>query len=248
MQDRYFGDVGDFGKYGLLRALCGVKPHAEALRLGIIWYLVGDESHNADGKHIAYLERGDYRECDPDLFDTMKATLSLGRAVSQLPSTGLFPADATYFADRVELAHLHHADRAERRASWFRAALAATQAAELVFCDPDNGIATDAKLLSSHGDKFVGLTELASLHARGQSVVAYHHADRSAVVPVQAQRRADQLRNATTAEEILCLRYRRGTTRLFFILPTADHVKLLRSRVQCFLESSWGQHYDLVAV
>ena len=26
VQDRYLGDVGDFGKYGLLRALCAVEP------------------------------------------------------------------------------------------------------------------------------------------------------------------------------------------------------------------------------
>ena len=28
MQDRFGGDVGDFGKYGLLRALAGVWPDA----------------------------------------------------------------------------------------------------------------------------------------------------------------------------------------------------------------------------
>ena len=31
MQDAYVGDVGDFGKYGLLRALCTRDPHGEAL-------------------------------------------------------------------------------------------------------------------------------------------------------------------------------------------------------------------------
>lgn len=39
MQDRYVGDIGDFGKYGLLRALC-----AHDLSLGVVWYLVPDES------------------------------------------------------------------------------------------------------------------------------------------------------------------------------------------------------------
>ena len=33
MQDRYAGDVGDFVKYGLLRAI------REGKRLGIAWYL-----------------------------------------------------------------------------------------------------------------------------------------------------------------------------------------------------------------
>src|SRR5829696_4979011 len=49
MQDRYVGDVGDFGKYGLLRTL------GAGLSLGVVWYLVPNESHNADGKHTSYL-------------------------------------------------------------------------------------------------------------------------------------------------------------------------------------------------
>src|ERR1700684_4163658 len=37
MQDRYVGDVGDFGKFGLLRALCG-ESHPLPLKLGVVWY------------------------------------------------------------------------------------------------------------------------------------------------------------------------------------------------------------------
>ena len=53
MQDRYAGDVGDFGKFGLLRTLC--ELNAPQLKLGIVWYLVPEESHNEDGKHTKYL-------------------------------------------------------------------------------------------------------------------------------------------------------------------------------------------------
>ena len=51
MQDRYAGDVGDFGKLGMLRCM-----EASGLKVGINWYLVGDESHNNDGKYIGYME------------------------------------------------------------------------------------------------------------------------------------------------------------------------------------------------
>lgn len=51
MQNRYTGDIGDFAKYGLLRAL------GEGNKLGIVWYLYPDESHNEDGKHTAYLTK-----------------------------------------------------------------------------------------------------------------------------------------------------------------------------------------------
>ena len=51
MQNRYACDVGDFGKIGMLRCL-----EKEKMRIGVNWYLVEDESHNNDGKHIGYLK------------------------------------------------------------------------------------------------------------------------------------------------------------------------------------------------
>src|ERR1035441_1110889 len=59
MQDRYAGDVGDFGKLGLLRHLCGrASPHTHpTLAPGVIWYRVADETHNGDGRHISYLKK-----------------------------------------------------------------------------------------------------------------------------------------------------------------------------------------------
>lgn len=58
LQNRYVGDVGDFGKYHLLKVLSQGQGTGEgvSLSLGVVWYLVPDESHNADGKHIRYLD------------------------------------------------------------------------------------------------------------------------------------------------------------------------------------------------
>lgn len=44
MQNRYAGDIGDFGKFGLLRALRG-----SGLSIGVNWYLVPDETRIGDG-------------------------------------------------------------------------------------------------------------------------------------------------------------------------------------------------------
>ena len=47
MQDRYVGDIGDFVKYGLLRAL------GKGKRLGVAWYLpaAADLTGSGDGRH-----------------------------------------------------------------------------------------------------------------------------------------------------------------------------------------------------
>lgn len=44
MQDRYAGDVGDFVKLGLLRAI------SPGRKLGVAWYRYQDEAHNGDGR------------------------------------------------------------------------------------------------------------------------------------------------------------------------------------------------------
>ena len=89
MQDRYAGDVGDFGKFGLLRHLCGETAQNRHLTLkpGVIWYRVADETHNGDGRHISYLKKSAknvkdksveddndprFRDCDADLYDALK--------------------------------------------------------------------------------------------------------------------------------------------------------------------------------
>lgn len=67
MQNRYTGDIGDYVKYGLLRAL------ADGRRLGVAWYLFPDEDHSDDGRHVDYLHgHGRCRGHDPDLFDVLK--------------------------------------------------------------------------------------------------------------------------------------------------------------------------------
>jgi len=65
VQDRYAGDVGDFGKYGLLRALC-----KDDLSLGVVWYLVPDEEGTGDGGHVGVLGQDvptmrKYMNCGP---------------------------------------------------------------------------------------------------------------------------------------------------------------------------------------
>ena len=70
MQDRYVGDIGDFVKYGLLRAL------GEGKRLGVAWYLHPD--YDGDGRHTGYLRKPkDWRYLDPELFDTLKKLVDL---------------------------------------------------------------------------------------------------------------------------------------------------------------------------
>ena len=92
VQDRYVGDVGDFGKYGLLKALCGAD-----LSLGVVWYLYPDEEDNGDGGHVGYLRPTPqnlrrFRDCDPDLYDDLGELVGNGSgACRALANAGYCP-------------------------------------------------------------------------------------------------------------------------------------------------------------
>lgn len=52
MKNQYFGDIGDYGKYGLLRHLAG-----QGLSISVNWYLTPKDTTN-DGSIRGYLSRG----------------------------------------------------------------------------------------------------------------------------------------------------------------------------------------------
>ena len=66
MQNRYAGDIGDFGKLGLLRQL-----RKTGLSVGVNWYLTPDETHNGDGRHVGYLENNVFRSCDEQMWSAL---------------------------------------------------------------------------------------------------------------------------------------------------------------------------------
>lgn len=88
MQNRYTGDIGDFGKLGILRQL-----NQAGLSVGVNWYLTPDETHNGDGRHIEYLQKRDFSNCDETLWCALKQIVNSGlRQVSALESSGLLQA------------------------------------------------------------------------------------------------------------------------------------------------------------
>ena len=87
MQNRYVGDIGDYLKLGILRAL------SPGYRLGVAWWLFPDEAHNGDGRHIGYLNHPEqWRHFDPDLFDILVDVVSSGqRNLRALEASDILP-------------------------------------------------------------------------------------------------------------------------------------------------------------
>jgi hypothetical protein len=241
MQDRYAGDVGDFLKLGLLRALCSTGSY----RLGINWYLSPNEFHNADGQHVSYLADGhrhgpSLRQCDPDLFARLRTLVNDGdRCVTALEVSGSLPDGAITYSEP-----LRRGLTQGERLTWHKQAVEKLKDAEVVFVDPDNGIRYGHP--GSRSEKYALVDELRDYADRDQTLVIYQHADRSpGGVVAQAKRRLVEFRRATGARPIGAVIGRRGSCRFFLIVPTNRHRDRIHVQLDTF-RAAWEPHVELV--
>ena len=150
------GDVGDFGKYGLLRVLCVVGPtwgtRTYDLSLGVIWYLVPDEEGTADGGHVGWADQATstiqrYMPCDPELYYALLRMLrDDDRSVRVVRERGVLPEGTVFYERLLSFAGTPGIGRAategrlERRRAWARDALESTRGRDVILAVPDNGL------------------------------------------------------------------------------------------------------------
>ena len=264
MQDRYTGDVGDFGKYGLLRYLTGQREWqlpSQPMRLGVVWYLYPDEFHNADGKYTGYLDdsqanNSGYRACDPNLYDTMRHLVQTGsRNVAAVQRSRILPDDTLYYEPSLSFpTRMPRSERQVARECWFNNALDTTVSADMIFVDPDNslsdppnGINTSIDPLRKTGPKYVFMPDLLAFFERGQSLIVYHHLGRRGTAVEQTTRVAEAIKLSLSLSTLpISLCYRRGSARAYFIVPQKEHEAILDRRVSSLLASPWAAHFDRV--
>lgn len=248
MQNRYVGDLGDFGKYGLLRALCGSAPQ---LSLGVVWYLVPDEDRTNDGNRIQYLSGSSdsgatlFRACDPDLYDDLRTIVARGRRnVQSIRKNRILPSGTVFFDEL--LIPRNHEGRLTHRLQWLERAYQATAACDVVFLDPDNGLEGRVTPHQKSGPKYVFLSEARKYLQRGQSLVIYHHLGRRGTAREQLDRQFRRLLALRTEGKVFAMLYHRGTARAFFIIEAPMHKSVLLQRAAQFLSGPWSRHFELV--
>ena len=239
MQNQYVGDIGDFGKYGLLREIFGRPEVPESgcgLRLGVAWYL-SEDKQGSGGNLTDY---PNLRECDPYLYDGLKHLIESGnRTVAEVERSRILPNDTAYHKVLFS---------SNTRTKWFKDTLKETECADVVFVDPDNGVASENTPLGSA--QHVLPYELERFFERGQSLVIYHHLTRQGKAPEQIKRYAKRLQQYLELPDLpWSLWYHRGTARVYFIVPHKNHGVALENRLKSFLDSPWckqGHYFERV--
>lgn len=77
-----------------------------------------------------------------------------------------------------------------------------------------------------------------------QSLIVYHHADRTAAVDEQARRRLADLARELPVKPIAAVRASRGTTRLFLV-AAPRHAEYLTERLNKLPSSPWATEFSL---
>ncbi|GBD47027.1 hypothetical protein [Methylopila sp. Yamaguchi] len=166
MKEQYVGDINDYRKYALLRVLAAGGRH----RVGVCWMMTPSDG-SADGNVLSYLTKPErFRAFDSDLFDLLRSTVNDvgGRRLSAIEAGEAIPS-ATYYNAQLPRER-------EARSAYWRNCLASFRDRDLVFLDPDNGLAVASTAKGrKNSDKYIFLDEVAAFYTAGQSLLIYQH-------------------------------------------------------------------------
>jgi hypothetical protein len=231
MQDRYVGDVGDFGKYGLLNEIC--KKSNEGVRLGINWFYVRrEERQRGDGRYIGYLndENKDskkYADCFRDLYNKLKGIVDGRRSIKEIENGLILPKETIFYSKPLPYSSVNPSKREEERKNWFKESLSQLKSADIIFLDPDNGIQTDkVRKTQIKAIKYVFKDEIKEYYELGKSLIIYNHRDRSPKSKYD-RKITESLGQINSPNSIKVLRFKRVSVRDFIFLIQKEHWDLI---------------------
>ena len=242
MQDRFVGDIGDFGKYGLLRALTGIHPPLppkDRLSLGVVWYRnEGAKGGPNEGQNVGYLFDPQsaplFNGLDPDLFSCLKDIVCNKRNLEEIEASNILGT-----GEKVSFYKNCVPKEQNEREEWFKNALEHIKGKDVVFLDPDTGIVPKS---SKDLRKYICLSEANKIvnSERHQTIIAYQHYGRGQKGREgQMQQWQVATRQFSGSPRVLST-----SQRAFIILPASDHVERIDDRLreltrrwsECFIQ------------
>ena len=261
MQNRYVGDVGDFANNGLLRWLCG-KPEldddhpdsvARKLRLGVVWCMNNQDSNDYYGGTIGYLSKNLYNDsrfsvCDPSLYLHLKSLVFAdNRDILAFQKRRILPANTLFFGKELPHARgarVTSATARKLRKSWLEKAHKRMQRARVVFVNPDIGI--DFSVKSTSNAKYVTVNELKVLSKGDKCLIIYNSFGRNKRQHnEQIALWVTRLKAQFKSHRILTLRFGTISPRAHIIVMPCSLQTIMEDRLNCFVNSSWREHFTL---
>ena len=235
MKNQYVGDIGDYGKYGLLRFLASY-----GIKIGVNWFLTENDG-STDGKFTTYLKNPADRVYDPELFDALQNIADHpDKTVKMIKQAGIIP-DAEFFGEMLKSSSLKADAREWNRRLWFNNSTLMLGNAELIFADPDNGISYRKTARTKDSEKFILPEDVAEYYNSGRNVVYYCHKGRR---KQEAWEQAKaEIRNHIRDAQILAVTFHRGTQRSYIFVLHPDCYMKYEKIITAFLDSEWGSMF-----
>ena len=235
MKNQYVGDIGDYGKYGLLRFLA-----SHGIKIGVNWYLTENDG-STDGKFTTYLKNPADRGYDPELFDALQNIADHpDKTVKMIKQAGIIP-DAEFFGEMLKSSSLKADAREWNRRLWFNNSTLMLGNAELIFADPDNGISYRKTARTKDSEKFILPEDVAEYYNSGRNVVYYCHKGRRKQEAWDQAK--EEIRNHIRDAQLLAVTCHRGTQRSYIFVLHPDCYMKYEKIITAFLDSEWGSMF-----
>lgn len=245
MKDQYFGDIGDYGKYLLLRHLAN-----SGVRIGINWYLTRGDNTN-DGGMIGYLDNkeNELRHLDANLFDSLKEMVLINNQRDVVASEKSSLIDrAIYYHQLLDISGFKNSDEKKSfRISWHENALKELSDAELIYFDPDNGISDHAVSGKKDSVKYMLTSEAADYYRAGHNLIYYCHKGRRKDGAWDEYKRIlkeGSAGNHLADAKLICITYHRGVQRSFIFAVHPEDYDRYRSYIDSFMTDAIRLHYS----
>ena len=236
MQDRYAGDVGDYGKIGLLKCL-----QVHGFSIGVNWYHVPEMEieknqdgtfKQDDGKHLV---PDSLKECDPELAEKLtKIAKGRNRSISAIQRANLIP-DAVYYNDSLTV---------DGRSEWHERSMKVLKDADLVFMDPDNGLLVKSVGKKSvRSVKYTFYEEIKDYIDSGRSVLVYNHRSRKPENDYFDDLEDKLQKNVRVYRHLIQeITFPKGSIRDYFAIPACkEHYEMICKAFADMKGSKWGQ-------
>ncbi len=247
MKNQYFGDVNDYRKYGLLRLLAD----GGAVRIGVCWMLTPDDNSTDGGPtKLRYLKSKNvarWSRFDPPLYEAIRSLIwdtkkdevtRTSRLVAHFDQK--FVPESVVWDACLEDCPVRRQDYFTKMFTVFR-----KKEMELVFFDPDNGLAGNVGHRSirkgrTASCKHLFCDEVQACIDRGFSVLVYQHfrqkashSDRDALISEVVK----ELQTISRSPRLACFR----TPDVFYVLvPAKSHRGKLLRRTNAVATSPWN--------
>lgn len=240
MQNRYVGDIGDFGKYGLLKSAFSTKQ----LRLGVNWYLTDPnelkETSRNDGQYTEYEE---LKNCDVDLYNTLQSLIKENkRTIEEVENRNIFPKDNTiFYNNQLSFNGVSGIEaRSKKRKDWEESGLQVLKDSQVVFFDPDNGLEVKSHSKTSiKGIKYVFYGEVVRYYEKQKSLIIYQHWDKRIKDSEYRKRIMTIYNHVKMVQEIFYLMWNPFPQRCYVFILQEPHKELIMPEIEKIISGKW---------